>query len=103
MGRDYSCAHAAVLAKMLPSDSRLARAENPALEWGTSEYILSHIEHDLRVLAWQQTEDARHKRNYPQHMRTPVDLARDRQVAESATPEAMEMVADRLGIPEGRR
>lgn len=103
MGEDYSVRHAAALARMLPASSRLARAERPELEWDEATYLLSHIEHDLRVIAWQRTEDALHKRGYPRHVPTPVDRAREVRAEASATPEAMERVADALGIPKDRR
>ena len=103
MGAEYTCFHAAVLVSQLPATSRLSIAEHPALEWDTQTYLLSHIEHDLRVIAWQRTEDAAHKRNYPEHLKTPADRERERIEAESATPEYMKAVADALGIPDDRR
>ena len=55
MGTDFTATHAAALAAQLPPTSRLARAEHPELEWDEGTYILSHIEHTLRVIAWQRT------------------------------------------------
>lgn len=88
---------------MLPPDSRLAKAESPELEWDVPTYILSTIEHDLRVIAWQRTEDGQKGRNYPKHMTTPLDRERERRAELSSTPEMQSMVADKLGIPEDRR
>lgn len=103
MGRDYSCAHAAALVAQLPPQSRLMVARDGSLAWDEPTYLLSHIEHAIRVLAWQQTEDARKRRNYPKHIETPADRERDRHSAESSTPEFKRYVADKLGIPEDRR
>lgn len=103
MGAEYTCSHAAALVAMLPPQSRLMVQRNGALAWDDATYLLSHIDHDLRVLAWQQTEDARHKRNYPKHIETPADRERDRRAEESSTPEFKRYVADKLGIPEDRR
>ena len=103
MGADYTCSHAAALARMLPADSRLAKAEHPELEWSIDTYILSHIEHKLRVIAWQATEDGHKGRNEPRHIVTPYDRMREGAVEASATPEAMERVADALNIPKDRR
>lgn len=83
MGVDFSYAHAAVLMKMLPSESRVARAINPENEWDDATYFLAAIEYDLRVLAWQNTKDAQKGRNHPKPPKTPHDLAEKRKRAES--------------------
>lgn len=103
MGTAFTATHAAALAAQLPPTSRLARAEHPELEWDEGTYILSHIEHTLRVIAWQRTKDAEHRRNFPEHIKTPADRAKERRAEESATPEAKRRVADKLKIPEDRR
>lgn len=103
MGVDYTCSHAAALVEMLPIDSRVARSEHSSLEWSNSEYLLAAIEYDLRVLAWQQTDDARHRRNFPKPIETPLDREREARAEESSTPEFKRYVADKLGIPEDRR
>ena len=41
----------------LPARSRFMRLLNPANEWGWQEVLLSNIDHGLKVLAWQNTED----------------------------------------------
>lgn len=71
MGTAYSYAHAAALAAQLPAGSRVWRGT--AAEWTTSDYLLANVEHTLRVLAWQNTEDAQKRRNYPKHVETPAD------------------------------
>lgn len=103
MGAEFTASHAAALAAQLPAASRVARAEHPELAWDEATYILSHMERTLRVIAWQRTEDGQHRRNFPQHMETPADRERERRAEASATPEAMERIADRLGIPKDRR
>lgn len=78
MGVDYTHAHAACCAAQLPAGARVWRGT--AAEWGTAEYMLASMEHMLRVIAWQRTEDAEKRRNYPEPMPTPADreLARRR-------------------------
>lgn len=76
MGTDYSRRHAAVLMEQLPADSRTARAQNPEAEWGATEYLLWRIEHTLRVIAWQSTEDGAKGRRPPKPLPTPADRAR---------------------------
>lgn len=75
-GREYGMLHAAALAAQLPRESRCVRLENPEKEWGDGLYMLHAAEHALRVLAWQQTEDAAKKRNFPKPLPTPADRAR---------------------------
>ena len=70
MGVDYSFAHAACLAAQLPPGARIWRGT--ADEWPTDTYMLDRMEHMLRVLAWQQTEDAQKRRNYPKPIDTPA-------------------------------
>jgi hypothetical protein len=48
------------------------------------------IEHALRVLAWQQTEDAQRRRNYPKPIDTPASRAQlEQKVARSRANRAM--------------
>lgn len=75
MGIDYSRRHAAILMEQLPADSRTARAQNPGAEWGPTEYLLWRIEHTLRVIAWQPTEDGAKGRRPPRPLPTPADRA----------------------------
>lgn len=103
MGVSFTCAHAATLVSQLPPQSRLMVARDGTREWGDDTYLLSHIEHDLRVLAWQRTEDAQKRRNYPEHIETPHDREVRKREDASSTPEFMAYVADAVGIPEDRR
>lgn len=83
MGVDYSYSHAAALAVQLPRGSRVVKAESPETEWDDATYLLSAIEYDLRVLAWQNTKDAQRNRNKPKPNETPSDLAKKRRRAAS--------------------
>lgn len=58
-------ARASRLAYQLPEDSRIMRKLEPSNAWSWKEVLLNRIEHALRVLIWQNTEDAT-KQN-PQH------------------------------------
>lgn len=67
---------AAALCSQLPPSSRVARAEDPANEWSQTDYLLHSIEHSLRVLVWQNSEDGRKGRRFPQAIPTPAEAAR---------------------------
>ena len=71
MGRAYTYSHAAFLCVELPSDSRLNRAHNPDAAYTLTDLLLRDIERDLRILAWQKTEDAKHRRNFPEPLPMP--------------------------------
>lgn len=43
-----------------------------AAEWTAEQYLLAKMEHTLRVIAWQSTEDAQKRRNYPKPIDTPA-------------------------------
>lgn len=70
MGVAYSYAHAACLCSQLPAGARIFRGT--AAEWDAQQYMLAAIEHTLRVIAWQSTEDAQKRRNYPKPIDTPA-------------------------------
>lgn len=74
MGTAFSYSHAAFLCAELPSDSRIARAYNPDAAYTLTDLLLRDIEHDLRILAWQRTEDAKHRRNFPEPLPLPSTL-----------------------------
>lgn len=71
MGRDYTHEHAACLVSQLPRESRTARAEQPACEWGPSERLLALIEYGVRVLAWQNSRDGEKGRRRPKPLEAP--------------------------------
>lgn len=76
MGVEYSHLHAACLCAQLPADSRVARRQNPELEWSSAEYILSSISDGINWLVWSRTKDAEKGRNKPDRNPTPADRAR---------------------------
>lgn len=83
-GSGFSVGEVADFVGNLPPDSAVARALNPA-GWDvtTDTHLLRAIEHDLRVLAWQSTADARARE--PQHY--PVELPLTEAEAEAQKPE----------------
>jgi hypothetical protein len=88
MGVDYSIAHAACLAAQLPPGARIWRGTPD--EWDANTYLLVRIEHALRVIAWQSTEDAQKRRNYPKPIDTPASRAQlEQKVARSRANRAM--------------
>lgn len=94
MGDGYSVLHAATLVSQLPRSSRVARATDERATWGDSEVLLSLIEYQLRVIAWQGTEDGMKGRNRPRPLPVPG-------VAEAKAKRAMEfdrkLIDDVLG------
>ena len=78
MGIEYSTAHAAALAANLPRESATVRAVVPEAAWSDETYLLSAIEYDLRVLAWQNSKDGAKGRNRPKRPQTPADVERVR-------------------------
>lgn len=95
MGESYTVHHAAVLAAMLPSDSLVFRASNPALEWSETMYMLRNIEFLLRVLAWQNTKDGQKGRKKPKPIETPEERAKLR---EKALNTDWQYIAEQLNI-----
>lgn len=71
IGIDYSVAHAATLATQLPSDSRCMRQEIPGFEWSPEMYMLSAIEHGVRVLAWIQANQGKRRSAFPKPIEPP--------------------------------
>ena len=91
-------ARAALLAQQLPRESRLARISNPAAEWGGAERLLHATEYDLRVLAWQATEDGMKGRRPPKPLQTPEDGARMRDSIEKADRERIDRILNMKGV-----
>ena len=94
MGRDHSVMHYATCAAQLPLGSRTMSALNPDASWGWTERLLSLIEYDLRVVAWQRTKDAQEGANRP---KPPIEPGGVR-TEPAVTREYMQAVADALGI-----
>ena len=95
MGESYSVHHAAVLAAMLPNDSLVFKAANPALEWSETMYMLRNIEFMLRVLAWQNTKAGQKGRRKPKPIETPEERARLR---DKALNTDWQYIAEQLNI-----
>lgn len=55
------------------SSSPIFRAVHPAWPESLDSSLLRSVEHSLRVLRWQQTEDARWGTNAPEPVRLPWD------------------------------
>lgn len=70
LGRSLPVSEAADLAAQLPAGARCATPEGWEAGWGEAEWLLARVEHVLRVLAWQRTEDAAEGRGFPE-MLTP--------------------------------
>lgn len=71
LGGALPVSEAADLAAQLPAGARCASPEGWAAGWGEAEWLLSRIDHALRVLTWQRTADAAEGRGFPD-MLTPA-------------------------------
>ena len=98
MGESYSVRHAADLAAMLPRDSLVLKADNPALEWSDAVYLLRNIEYMARVLVWQNTKDGQKGRRKPKPVETPDERAKLREKVESTD---WRYIAEQLDIDLG--
>lgn len=101
MGVDYSYSHAAILVKQLPQSSRLYRVSDSNYRWSEEAWLLWHIEHDLRVLAWQQTKDAQKKRNYPDPLKTPKELEEEQHKLDNFDKSLIDEVLGLEGVNNG--
>lgn len=95
MGESFGVSHAAVLCAQLPRGSRVRTANDPSERWTEGEYILSLIEFDIQCIALRGAKHAK-----PRMMRTPRDDARLERARRSVDKDEL---AEKLGIPEGRR
>lgn len=84
----------ALLWSQLPAESRVARMQAPELAWGAGDYLLWHIEADLRGLAWALQYDKKHPQPKPRPLPTPGGMADARAKAASALDSRDEL--DRL-------
>ena len=98
MGESYSVRHAADLAAMLPRDSLVFKAGNPALEWSDTMYMLRSIEYMARILVWQNTKDGQKGRKKPKPVETPEERAR---VREKVSNTDWRFIAEQLDIDLG--
>lgn len=73
------------------------RIVDPHLGWTQQEHLLSLIEYDLRVIAWQRSKDGAENRNKPKPPLSPGHVEK----TFSVTYEEMESVAEALGIDLG--
>lgn len=95
MGTAYSYRHAAYLYVQLPAESRLARKQDPDLEWGVTGAFLSEIEYWLHVLVWQKTEDGRKGTNQPERIPQPSKKEAERRRIENVDKDLVDRV---LGV-----
>lgn len=65
LGIVYSVNHAAILCEQLPQKSRTYLAINNENIWDDQALLLSRIEHNTRILAWQNTRDGQKNRRQP--------------------------------------
>ena len=80
MGVDYDYAHAASLCVCLPPEGALGRAMNPDNAYDLHALLLRAIDHDLRVLAWQKTENGAKGIDYPEPLPLPSESGENKDI-----------------------
>lgn len=80
-----------ILWSQLPAESRTARRQNPELVWSATEYLLRNIEFHLRGLVWGMSKDAKNRINEPKPIKTPAEIARNKQHKDAALANKQEI------------
>lgn len=80
-----------ILWSQLPAESRTARRQNPELVWSATEYLLRNIEFHLRGLVWSMSKDAKNRINEPRPIKTPAEIARNKQHKDAALANKQEI------------
>lgn len=80
-----------ILWSQLPAESRTARRQNPELVWSATEYLLRNIEFHLRGLVWSMSKDAKNGINEPKPIKTPAEIARNKQHKDAALANKQEI------------
>lgn len=94
-------ADAAVLCAQLPQDGRVFRAIDPDCICDYRTGLLRNIEHLLRILVWQQTEDGVKGRGAPDALPLPSELARAAQAASMETRAYVDAILKIGGVQDG--
>lgn len=80
-----------ILWSQFPAESRTARRQNPELVWSATEYLLRNIEFHLRGLVWSMSKDAKNRINEPKPIKTPAEIARNKQHKDAALANKQEI------------
>lgn len=80
-----------ILWSQLPAESRTARRQNPKLVWSATEYLLRNIEFHLRGLVWSMSKDAKNRINEPKPIKTPAEIACNKQHKDAALANKQEI------------
>lgn len=81
---EFDLPRCSILYGQLPAESRTARRQNPELVWSATEYLLRNIEFHLRDLVWSMSKDAKNRINEPKPIKTPAEIARNKQHKDAA-------------------
>lgn len=90
-------AHLAALAWQLAPSSRTRSATDEAGSHGYDVLLLRRMEHELHVLLWSMSEQAKNKDTRPDPIWLPGEDERHEKIVEKAEHEALRL-ADRLGL-----
>lgn len=74
----------AALWEHLPETSRTVRALSPDMGWTTAEWMLWHIEYDVRLCHWASHYDKKHPTPKPRPLETPGQVAEARRRRDNA-------------------
>lgn len=84
----------------LPASSRTVRRLSPDAEWDATQWLLWHIEYDIRACHWAGSYDRKHPTPRPKPLKTPGERAEARRRRDSALAARAEI--DRaLGMTSG--
>lgn len=76
IGKSLSIRHAAVLAAHLPPDSRCLAAIDPNFGWSKELHMMAKIEHEMRVILWQNSQSKKNKTPFPKPIDPPAKTAK---------------------------
>ena len=71
IGASFSVHHAAVLAAMLPTESRTIAVAAPHASWSLSDQLLAASTNALNMLVWLEADPKRHLSNKPKPIEPP--------------------------------
>ncbi len=90
----------AALWEHLPAASRTVRALNPDAQWTSSEWLLWHVEYDMRLCHWAGHYDRKNPTPKPKPLETPGQVDEARRRRDNALAARAEIDA-RLGMTDG--
>lgn len=95
IGGNLSVRHAALLAAHLPPESRCLSILNPDFGWSKEMHLMTKMEHEMRVLLWQQSQSKNNRTPFPKPIDPPSKVVRIQRQLEHTD---IDEINERLGI-----